>query len=423
MKKIGRYSIGEMIKNLSAILFCTTIEINIIGKYVPFAKGQYVLLLSLIMMIIGTALQNEFIIKIKFSKYQGYLLGVIIFTFCSGLWAIDSNLTNMWGSDFIGTFLMMYVIYICYRNESTIDTMLKIFMISGYFVIISSIMYYGIDYFVLILKSSEFSISNRLSNDFINANVLGMRAAYSILINIYLFLYKKSHVCYLPFSFLCILIIAFSQSRKAIIIIGIGTFMMLILKNMNNKNFISKFWGLIKILIVLIVLWFVISYVPAFSALNERMQYVVNYFSGKGEVGLSITERSELIKIGKEIFVHHPILGIGIDNAKLVVLKIMGKKDYYLHNNYWEMLADGGIIGFIIYYWIYAFILKKMIKFRRLSDGEFVICFTFLILSLILDNAAVSYLSKTTYYKLLFIFIYCERLTKYDDKNKGKLKC
>ena len=97
MKKIGRYSIGEMIKNLSAILFCTTIEINIIGKYVPFAKGQYVLLLSLIMMIIGTALQNEFIIKIKFSKYQGYLLGVIIFTFCSGLWAIDSNLTNMWG--------------------------------------------------------------------------------------------------------------------------------------------------------------------------------------------------------------------------------------------------------------------------------------------------------------------------------------
>lgn len=412
-----------MIKNLSAILFCTTIEINIIGKYVPFAKGQYVLLLSLIMMIIGTALQNEFIIKIKFSKYQGYLLGVIIFTFCSGLWAIDSNLTNMWGSDFIGTFLMMYVIYICYRNESTIDTMLKIFMISGYFVIISSIMYYGIDYFVLILKSSEFSISNRLSNDFINANVLGMRAAYSILINIYLFLYKKSHVCYLPFSFLCILIIAFSQSRKAIIIIGIGTFMMLILKNMNNKNFISKFWGLIKILIVLIVLWFVISYVPAFSALNERMQYVVNYFSGRGEVGLSITERSELIKIGKEIFVHHPILGIGIDNAKLVVLKIMGKKDYYLHNNYWEMLADGGIIGFIIYYWIYAFILKKMIKFRRLSDGEFVICFTFLILSLILDNAAVSYLSKTTYYKLLFIFIYCERLTKYDDKNKGKLKC
>lgn len=385
--------------------------------------SEYVLLLSLIMMIIGTALQNEFIIKIKFSKYQGYLLGVIIFTFCSGLWAIDSNLTNMWGSDFIGTFLMMYVIYICYRNESTIDTMLKIFMISGYFVIISSIMYYGIDYFVLILKSSEFSISNRLSNDFINANVLGMRAAYSILINIYLFLYKKSHVCYLPFSFLCILIIAFSQSRKAIIIIGIGTFMMLILKNMNNKNFISKFWGLIKILIVLIVLWFVISYVPAFSALNERMQYVVNYFSGRGEVGLSITERSELIKIGKEIFVHHPILGIGIDNAKLVVLKIMGKKDYYLHNNYWEMLADGGIIGFIIYYWIYAFILKKMIKFRRLSDGEFVICFTFLILSLILDNAAVSYLSKTTYYKLLFIFIYCERLTKYDDKNKGKLKC
>ena len=72
--------------------------------------------------------------------------------------------------------------------------------------------------------------------------------------------------------------------------------MMLILKNMNNKNFISKFWGLIKILIVLIVLWFVISYVPAFSALNERMQYVVNYFSGRGEVGLSITERSELIK-------------------------------------------------------------------------------------------------------------------------------
>ena len=111
---------------------------------------------------------------------------------------------------------MMYVIYICYRNESTIDTMLKIFMISGYFVIISSIMYYGIDYFVLILKSSEFSISNRLSNDFINANVLGMRAAYSILINIYLFLYKKSHVCYFTifFSFAFLIIAFFTKVEK-----------------------------------------------------------------------------------------------------------------------------------------------------------------------------------------------------------------
>mgnify|MGYP007085008882 CR=1 FL=1 len=81
--------------------------------------------------------------------------------------------------------------------------------------------------------------------------------------------------------------------------------------------------------------------------------------------------------------------------------------------------------GLLVLLFIIGFMLlfKKMIKFRRLSDGEFVICFTFLILSLILDNAAVSYLSKTTYYKLLFIFIYCERLTKYDDKNKGKLKC
>ena len=69
------------------------------------------------------------------------------------------------------------------------------------------------------------------------------------------------------------------------------------------------------------------------------------------------TKYGQLIKLGINAFFDSPLLGIGIGNTRLVVLQNMGF-DYYLHNNYLEILASVGVLGAIPYYymWFYYFI-------------------------------------------------------------------
>ena len=112
-----------------------------------------------------------------------------------------------------------------------------------------------------------------------------------------------------------------------------------------------------------------------------------------------------MVQIGMNLFKQHPFLGVGMDNAKIYTEPAFGVANYYLHNNYVELLADGGMVGLAVYYSIYAVILVKLWKNRDFTTGEFNIVFLILILRLILDYGMVSYESKNTYFYLLIFYL------------------
>ena len=70
------------------------------------------------------------------------------------------------------------------------------------------------------------------------------------------------------------------------------------------------------------------------------------------------------------------------------------------------MLADGGIIGFLFYYWLYISLAINYIKCRDLENSEYVICLVLLIIFLLMDMFMVSYLSKTTYFQVMILYIF-----------------
>ena len=138
---------------------------------------------------------------------------------------------------------------------------------------------------------------------------------------------------------------------------------------------------------------------------------MISAFKGGGDADQSALTRIQLMEIGISIFKAHPMLGVGMDNATEIVAPLFYKEYYYLHNNYVELLADGGVVGFVIYYSIYGYLIFILLRYRTLRDRQFNMCIVLLVTILLMDIGAVSYLMKCTYI-FVMLFFFCVEKTR-----------
>ena len=76
------------------------------------------------------------------------------------------------------------------------------------------------------------------------------------------------------------------------------------------------------------------------------------------------------------------------------------------------MLAGGGIIGFILYYGVYAYLLWNMYKYRKYADENSILVCILVFIFLFRDYAMVSIYDKGTYFYFLIFFIALENMKK-----------
>ena len=139
--------------------------------------------------------------------------------------------------------------------------------------------------------------------------------------------------------------------------------------------------------------------------------YIVAAFTGNGTVGASFSTRQKLIELGWSIFKEHPLVGIGIGCPHVIANQVLNF-DAYLHNGFVEILAGGGIIGFILYYSSYVYIFYNLFKYRNYKDESYVLCVILALIFLFRDYAMVSMYSKITYFYFLIFFIYIQILKR-----------
>ena len=176
----------------------------------------------------------------------------------------------------------------------------------------------------------------------------------------------------------------------------------------------NKFQSNIKKIVVgaiLVVLFnFLIDYFSDFSIFT-RFEGFLNSITGSGKVDSSTLERKLFIKYGWEQFLMTPFLGIGAGNSGYITMKAAGWWTY-LHNNYIELLATTGILGFGLYYYNFYYLIKGLIKKKttKLFDINLKkFALIFILLLLILDYVLVSYNSKITYIYLLIPLVFLDR--------------
>lgn len=334
----------------------------------------------------------------RIEKLYVYLIIFIIACGLSIFVATDKSLAITMLLALLKIFLSTAVIYNAISTENSIDGLLKTVMAVGYTLVVIAVIYYGpINVFSLIG-----AVNARLKSDLINSNTLGMAAAMSIVINLYYILYDRLRI----YSFLAIpsiIIIATSGSRKSLVLLVLGCFLILVLKNCDNKNFIKKFLKLIFAIFLIGVVVFFASKLSVFNEINHRMQGLIALVTGVGEVDHSAWLRQQYIEMGINAFKESPILGIGLDNARLMTRAVYGF-DHYLHNNYVELLTDTGLMGFCTYYAMYLYCIYNFITLFKLHDRELFMCITILVLLLVMDYGMVAYYAKETYFYLLIIF-------------------
>ncbi|WP_225442842.1 O-antigen ligase family protein [Paenibacillus lycopersici] len=216
--------------------------------------------------------------------------------------------------------------------------------------------------------------------------------------------YLRKYIYYAACIFL-ILLSAFTASRKALVVLLLGLLYLLFMKN-KSKKIIRTF---LLIVTVGTVVYFILQ-LPMFDTLMLRMTEFFDFFSNDGGADNSTIERSNMISLGWDLFMKRPLTGYGYDSFRYFLAKDTGRYTYS-HNNFIEMLVNGGIIAFLSYYGMYVYCF---IKLFRISDTTSILLVTLLLAQLIGDFAVVSYYSKITY----VFFAICFAYIRLNDKEK-----
>lgn len=387
-------------RNIVAIL-----TIILIASFELLSSYTYGSLVMILLIVCIFAVINGFQkkrIPIKITNLHMYIFLFCIWGYMTSFWAINPKSARTISTTILQMLVMSIAIYSCFFKTVSNSCLLKWVMYANIIVVMAAFIYYGPDQLLTVLQNSE-----RMSSEFLNSNTLGLMGSFAIIIAIYFF--RKKEIKFVVVLIIpCIVIVASSGSRKALLALVIGIILQLLIDE-DAKNVQAKVMKILLVVLVGLIILYLINSIQIFSITNERFQKFINLFTGEGNVDRSTLIRYKMIEIGMEQFKETPITGIGMNNARFIAAKYFGF-EYYLHNNYVELLVDSGLIGTVIYYAMYIYLLINLLKYRRVAGKCYSLVFTMVVIQLLMDMAMVSYYSKDTYMNLTIYYLYLNRL-------------
>lgn len=341
----------------------------------------------------------------KASRYLIWVISFLGLYIFSLSWAYDPVTTR---TNFIATFGRFILAVYIFLNLAEADGIKKV---AGCFIVavVANNIFISIVYgptALLVARETEQATGAG------NNNTIGMSSAFALIMCFYL--RTKPHLSrfrsvILP-AFL-IIFVALSGSKKAFIIILFAFGMMYFLSHRNKLGA-----GIMIFISLLIVVNMVMNVPFLYYALGNRIESLIRgLFSMFGSTNYSAGNlmgtafngsdraRMNLILYGLQWIKEKPILGYGMANFIRLYGNIYSKA-LYAHNNYIEIGVGLGLVGLVVYYSLYIFIIRNSLKnIRRSSHSK--LAFTLIMLCSILDFGLVSYLE--TDFQIIIGIAYC----------------
>lgn len=126
-----------------------------------------------------------------------------------------------------------------------------------------------------------------------------------------------------------------------------------------------------------------------YEVLGKRLEGLFALFTGEGKVDGSADRRDIYIRNGKQWFLENPIFGYGLNNYKVLNQAATGRFTY-AHNNFIEIAVNLGVVGLVVYYGAYVYLIWEL--FKNVKKGRFyAFLLSGLIASLVVQYGTVSY--------------------------------
>lgn len=381
------------------ILILTIIMFASLIIFEQYAWGKYIFLgLSILIFVIDNLIHRGS--KIRFGQFQIMFGLFILYCFMTSIWALKPSNALSFSRTLIFIYICLFFLEPHFARGTNTPKFLYAIIWASVIVAVYTIIFYGLDN--LILSSKSYDI--RLENEFSNINTIGIFCALGVVLQFERWVYNKKFEASIPFVFISFFVAASTQSRKAILLIVLSFVIIVILKNHDKKKIANSATKTIASLLVLIIIIYIIFKLEIFSGLNQRLEQLFYFVSGSGDADSGSLKRKYMFDLGMETWKKYPILGIGLNCTRIIVMNTIGM-DSYLHNNYVELLCATGIIGFFLYYNMYIYLIINLIKNRNKNKRYFILGCTLLAISLMLDFGMVSYYSKFWTLLLMFQFI------------------
>ncbi|SEM65996.1 O-Antigen ligase [Mesobacillus persicus] len=168
-----------------------------------------------------------------------------------------------------------------------------------------------------------------------------------------------------------------------------------------------------KISLVILAIITLVTIMVIDNPISERLNRFILVFSDPNQLKAteSAYNRVWLIKESWGIVKENPFMGVGVNNSILMLFPpylyfFDNTPDIgtYSHNNYLEMLLNGGFITLIIYYLPIVYVLVQSIK-KLGINSRLNIVVALLFLKLIIDFAQVSYFDFGVIFFTVFGFL------------------
>lgn len=380
----------QVLLMLAALFVMATYFLATIGS------GMYVLFAIIILFLV---LSNY---KFEVHMFHLLVLQFCLYCYANSMWAMNYHRAIANGNTIFELLICLSIMYCHFKKFNDVTQLMKLIMWGGYIVIFYCYLFYGVER-VTDLDSEE----GRLSNSFNNINTLSMLASTVVIINVFFILFRNRRSWFDLLILPTLFFVLSSQSRKGVGMIVLGVILLFYMKYLRSKEKnllpLMRFVGFILLFFIIILLF---SSTSVMEGVTNRMMGFIAQFTGEGEIDASTQARIELRSLGWAQFEKTPWFGMGMGCSYFLTNEEFGENTY-LHDNYVELAACGGIFGLISYYVIFLYLLIKEWKYFK-ADDMCNLVLVLLIVKLFTDYGVVSYYSKIGYFQLMVYFLHLE---------------
>lgn len=338
-------------------------------------------------------------------------LPFVIYNFVSCLWSRDLGGTIVRSVTVLEVFVLQVIATWYLERTGEISDYILGIAVAGIIIALYVVNTYGIS-----RLQSMISDDLRVGGEVVNENTLAIFLALSAVILFFKYIEAKN-ILYIVIFVILVVLNVITGSKKGLIDLVVGIALVLFFASVNDNEKRNKFIKWFTIIIGIVVVTYFVWQLPIFDIVRERFDLMFGFLGGtSAKIDYSTRERQQMIEEGLKQFHETPILGIGIGATSYITMQFLGRATY-LHNNYVELLASGGLIGTLLYY---VPILKVGVENWKNRKKSIANQFGFIIVVIIIINdfAAVQYFSKISY--VLFAIVIASANVEASTRSKCK---